>query len=145
MTKQLQQFYISPRISNHCERSNFKNSLDYWKNVPLHYVWVLNLYRLIGRFSSALQIKVLTNIGKNILDRCVRCSKILMAMVNRHRLLLPPSSNMFDRFFMTENQGFKQVYNYTKQNENFVFEPGAWLIIYATVKCVKESESNCKF
>ena len=37
---------------------------------------------------------------------------------------------------MAENQGFKQVYNYTRQNENFVFEPGAWPIIYPTVKCV---------
>ena len=34
---------------------------------------------------------------------------------------------------MAENQGFKKVCNYTKQNENFVFEPGAWLIIYPAV------------
>ena len=34
---------------------------------------------------------------------------------------------------MAENQGFKQVYNYTKQNENFVFELGARLIIYPAV------------
>lgn len=30
---------------------------------------------------------------------------------------------------MPENQWFKQVYDYTKQKENFVFEPGARLII----------------